>query len=70
MIYNLPEVSYFVNPPIWVNIVAAVTHTTMMLGLLLIIGWFSHRRKLLVGAFFALGIGLLLVMIAVDPILI
>ncbi len=70
MLYNLPEVSYFVNPPIWVNIVAAVTHTTMMLGLLLIIGWFSHRRKLLVGAFFALGIGLLLVMIAVDPILI
>ena len=70
MIYNLPEVSYFVNPPIWVNIVAAVTHTTMMLGLLLIIGWFSRLRKLLVGAFFALGIGLLLVMFAVDPILI
>ncbi len=69
-LYNLPEVTYLFNLPIWMNIITAAVHMTLMAALLGIIIWLPHRRKLLVSAFFAIGISVLTVMLAPDPLLI
>lgn len=67
VLYNLPEVMYLLNLPVWTNITTLLVHMSLMAALLCIVGRMPHHRRLYVGIGFACGISALTVMLAMTP---